>query len=153
MPALAPALRNILEKTVIAARDDVEDAARIALQRLAVDEESYYPSMSTEQQALRVTLRARSRQLGDPLARVPGSVGSMPGLVTECAYEHWHRMLFARFLAENGLLMHPEGVAVSLTDARNWRPMRGCPTAGRWPPATRRGCCPRSSAPTTRCSG
>ncbi|NJM55691.1 MAG: hypothetical protein HC841_07110 [Verrucomicrobiae bacterium] len=26
----------------------------------------------------------------------------------ECAYEHWHRMLFARFLAENGLLIEPE---------------------------------------------
>ena len=26
-------------------------------------------------------------------------------LVAECAYEHWHRMLFARFLAENGKLM------------------------------------------------
>ena len=25
------------------------------------------------------------------------------GLVEECAYEQWHRMLFARFLAENGV--------------------------------------------------
>ena len=38
-------------------------------------------------------------------------------LVQECAYEHWHRMLFARFLAENELLIHPDmGVAVSLEE-------------------------------------
>ena len=28
----------------------------------------------------------------------------------EVAYEHWHRMLFARFLAENNLLMYPDPV-------------------------------------------
>jgi hypothetical protein len=27
--------------------------------------------------------------------------------VWECAYEQWHRLLFARYLAENGLLRHP----------------------------------------------
>ena len=38
-------------------------------------------------------------------------------LVRECAYEHWHRMLFSRFLAENDLLIHPEmKVAVSLAE-------------------------------------
>ena len=38
-------------------------------------------------------------------------------LVRECAYEHWHGMLFARFLAENGLLMEPEhGVAITLDE-------------------------------------
>ena len=26
----------------------------------------------------------------------------------ECAYEQWHRLLFARFLAENDLLLHPQ---------------------------------------------
>ena len=35
----------------------------------------------------------------------------------ECAYEHWHGMLFARFLAENHLLIHPEwNVSVPLED-------------------------------------
>ena len=33
---------------------------------------------------------------------------SMDRLVEEVAYEHWHRMLFARFLAENNLLMYPD---------------------------------------------
>jgi len=38
-------------------------------------------------------------------------------LAREIAYEHWHRMLFARFLAENDLLVHPElDVAVTLED-------------------------------------
>ena len=38
-------------------------------------------------------------------------------LAREVAYEHWHRMLFARFLAENDLLIEPEsGVAVSLAE-------------------------------------
>ena len=38
-------------------------------------------------------------------------------LVQECAYEHWHGMLFARFLAENHLLIEPEmGVAVTLDE-------------------------------------
>ena len=33
---------------------------------------------------------------------------SMDRLIEEVAYEHWHRMLFARFLAENNLLMYPD---------------------------------------------
>ena len=38
-------------------------------------------------------------------------------MVEECAYEQWHRMLFARFLAENDLLIHPEhDVAVTLAE-------------------------------------
>ena len=39
---------------------------------------------------------------------------SIDQLTQELAYEFWHRMLFARFLAEDHLLMHPDGVAVSL---------------------------------------
>ncbi|MFN3625445.1 MAG: Eco57I restriction-modification methylase domain-containing protein, partial [Hyphomicrobium sp.] len=43
----------------------------------------------------------------------------MGRLTQECAYEHWHRMLFARFLAETDLLIEPEsGVAISLDEAR-----------------------------------
>jgi hypothetical protein len=38
-------------------------------------------------------------------------------LVHECAYEHWHRMLFARFLAENHLLIEPtSGVAITMEE-------------------------------------
>jgi hypothetical protein len=42
--------------------------------------------------------------------------------VEEVAYQHWHRMLFSRFLAENGLLMYPEGttyVAVTLDECED----------------------------------
>jgi hypothetical protein len=40
-------------------------------------------------------------------------------LVQECAYEHWHRMLFARFLAETDLLIEPHsGVAITLDEVQ-----------------------------------
>ena len=67
------------------------------------------------QKALRNQLRAHGRQLGD-VRRSDGSQDT-GHLAQACAYEHWHRMLFARFLAENDLLLNPEyGVAMSLTE-------------------------------------
>ncbi len=138
MPALAPALRNNLEKTVVAARYLAEAAARVALHRLAVDERDAYPSLNEEQRALRVTLRARARQLGDPLDKAqadPTSIKTMPALAAECAYEQWHRLLFARFLAENNLLMHPEGIPVSLTECEELAADEGLPDG--WAVATR----------------
>src|SRR5205823_4611768 len=38
----------------------------------------------------------------------------------ECAYEHWHRLLFSRFLAENDLLIVPgyEGQPITLDDCQ-----------------------------------
>ncbi len=60
-------------------------------------------------------LRAHGRQVGD--VRRADDSQETEHLVQECAYEHWHRMLFARFLAENELLIHPEmSVAVSLEE-------------------------------------
>jgi N-6 DNA Methylase len=59
-------------------------------------------------------LRARGRQAGD--VRNGDKSQSIDHLTQELAYEYWHRMLFARFLAENHLLMHPDGVAVSLEE-------------------------------------
>jgi len=139
MPALAPALRKNLETTVKDARDLAEDAARIALRRLAVDAGEPFSSMTAEQRALRVTLRATGKQLGDMLERAQpdaaGRMETMPGLVAECAYEHWHRLLFARFLAENGLLMHPQGVAVTLAECEELAPDEGLPDG--WAVATR----------------
>jgi len=138
MPALAPALRNNLGKTVVAARDLAEAAARVALHRLAVDERDAYLSLSEEQRVLRVTLRAWARQLGDPLDKAqpdPTSIKTMPALAAECAYEQWHRLLFARFLAENNLLMHPEGVPVSLAECEELATDEGLPDG--WAVATR----------------
>ena len=57
--------------------------------------------LDADGRALRRGLRAKARQLGEV-------GGSITLLVGECAYEQWHRRLFARFLAENGLLVHPD---------------------------------------------
>ena len=111
MAALSAELRSIFEREVVQARDTAEAAARAALTTLAVERDRPFDSMIEERRALRRSLRARARQLGE------GDLGAgMPRLIEEIAYEQWHRMLFARFLAENELLMHPEGVAVTLEE-------------------------------------
>jgi predicted GIY-YIG superfamily endonuclease/REP element-mobilizing transposase RayT len=116
MPTLASELRSKLEHVVIEARDAAEAGARAALESLAVHEAKYYPHMSKRQQELRNHLRARARQLGDR-QDASGRI-AIDHLAGECAYEHWHRMLFARFLAENGLLIEPqEKIAISLAEA------------------------------------
>ena len=48
----------------------------------------------------------------------------MQHLVQEVAYQHWHRMLFARFLADNNLLMY-DGVAVSIEECDELAPDEG----------------------------
>ena len=116
MPTLASQLRNQLERVVIEARDVAEAGARAALEEQAVHHHEPYGHMKAAQRELRNHLRARARQLGDR----QDSSGrlAIDHLAGECAYEHWHRMLFARFLAENGLLIEPEmGVAMSLAEA------------------------------------
>ncbi|MEW6574590.1 MAG: SAM-dependent DNA methyltransferase, partial [Bacillota bacterium] len=115
MPVLPTDLRNKLECTVVKARDVAEAGAKAALEALAVHDSKYYDHLSPEGRRLRNHLRARARQLGDK-QRKGGSL-EINRLVRECAYEHWHRMLFARFLAENDLLIEPvTGVAVSLKE-------------------------------------
>ncbi|MGE4531927.1 MAG: N-6 DNA methylase [Acidithiobacillus sp.] len=42
----------------------------------------------------------------------------------EVAYQHWHRMLFARFLADNNLLMY-DGVAVTIEECDELAPDEG----------------------------
>lgn len=116
MKALSPNLRKQLERTVVQARDVAEAGARAALEALAVHHHEPYGHMSSEQRNLRRRLRAHARLLGDRLAARLGSHG-IDHLVHECAYEHWHGMLFARFLAENHLLIEPEmGVAITLDE-------------------------------------
>jgi len=117
MPTLPTELRNKLERTCIAARNEAERAASAALESLAVQHHEAYAHMGREEKDLRNKLRARARQLGD----TQDSRGqlSVKHLGQECAYEHWHRMLFARFLAENNLLIEPEmGVAISLEECK-----------------------------------
>ncbi|MCY7299685.1 MAG: hypothetical protein LH616_10790, partial [Ilumatobacteraceae bacterium] len=78
---------------------------------LAVERDSAPATIANGQRKLRNGLRARARQFGNGDMRA-----GLPQLVEAIAYEQWHRMLFARFLAENSLLMHPEGAAVTLQD-------------------------------------
>ncbi len=121
MSTLPSDLRNKLERVVIEARDAAELGARAALEALAVHHHEPYPHMTPEQRKLRNHLRARARQHGDrklPRADTGGKDHEIDHLTGECAYEHWHRMLFARFLAENNLLIEPEmNVAISLAEA------------------------------------
>jgi len=107
-------LRSQLENTVKAARDAAERGAHAALRHLAVGEAKAPDYLKDEVKALRRRLRAHGRALGDSKAKDDSQ--GLQHLVWEVAYEHWHRMLFARFLAENGFLLWEPGAAVSLED-------------------------------------
>ena len=125
MDSLPVDIRNQLARTVQAARRTGEAGARSALGVLAVGDARAHPSLSPDDQDLRRRLRAHGRQLGDRLDAETG-VQQVERLAHEVAYEHWHRMLFARFLAENDLLIEPDsGVAVSLTDCEELARERG----------------------------
>ena len=116
---LSPSLRSFLAKTVLEARRTAEAAGHQSLQNLAVDRPEPYASMSLAEKALRNRLRARGRQVGDRHDRAT-RVQEIGRLIHEVAYEQWHRMLFARFLAANRLLVEPEsGVPVSLDEVRD----------------------------------
>jgi hypothetical protein len=118
MTSLARDLRKALEKTVKQARRAAEAGARKAVEQLSVGEGDAPKHLPPDQRTLRNRLRAHGRQLGDRRDTKSGTQATSR-LVQECAYEHWHRMLFARFLAENDLLIEPKsGVAITLDDAR-----------------------------------
>ncbi len=111
---LDKALRRALEATVIKARDIAELAATQALTRLSVGEAKPADYLNEEQRELRNRLRAHGRQLGD--IKQDNKQQSISRLVTEAAYQHWHRMLFARFLEQNNLLMYDEHTPLSLAE-------------------------------------
>lgn len=120
MQPLDKSLRNRLEHTVKDARDIAEDAARASLEQLGVGETAPFAHLSEQDRELRRKLRVHGRQLGDSLNG--GKIQTMDRLIEEVAYEHWHRMLFARFLAENNLLMYPDPddpVAVTLEECED----------------------------------
>lgn len=107
MRALATPLRKRLETAVLAARREAESASRAVIDGLGVFADRRPEHLNAHQTGLRNGLRAKWRQLG----------GDRELLVAECAYEQWHRLLFARFLAENDLLLHPQFKAsVTLAD-------------------------------------
>ncbi len=111
MSPLSNELRSLLERAIIKAREVSEEAAHAALTTLAVIRDEPFASLDKGQRRLRNALRAKARQLGDGSL----SKGFQP-LIEEVAYEQWHRRLFARFLAENNLLMHPDNVPVTLKE-------------------------------------
>lgn len=114
---VAKLLRAQLENTVKAARDVAEKAAQAVMAQFAIGEVKAPAYLNEDQKALRRRLRAHGRALGDSKAN--DDTQETQHLVWETAYEHWHRMLFARFLAENGLLMWEPDAPVSLDDCRN----------------------------------
>ena len=126
--------RGQLARAIQSARRVGEDGARKALAALAAGESRAHPGMTSEQHKLRRRLRAHGKQLGD--RRNARGEQEIDRLAHETAYEHWHRMLFARFLAENELLIEPEsGVPVSLAECEELARERGedpWEAAGRW---------------------
>lgn len=111
---LDKALRRALETTVVKARDIAEQAATQALKRLGVGDAKPADYLNDEQRKLRTRLRAHGRQLGD--SKDVNGQQIIHKLATEVAYEHWHRMLFARFLEQNSLLMYDEHTQLTLTE-------------------------------------
>lgn len=101
MPILTSQQRKVLEDACTKGRRASEQAVRATLTSLDIAADRPPAHLNEDGRELRRGLRAKARQLGD--------LGNkLDSLVAECAYEQWHRLLFARFLAENNLLIHPE---------------------------------------------
>lgn len=114
MAVLTTQQRNTLETAVKEARRAAEKRAFHALHSLGVDNPVVFQHLTADERSLRNLLRSKGRLLGDEL---PSSgEQNITNLCYELAYETWHKMLFARFLEANNLLMHPDGVAVTLSD-------------------------------------
>jgi hypothetical protein len=125
--SLSKELRNQLAKVTSAARTRSESACKAALENLAVHEKDYRSHMTVELRHLRNKLRARGRALGDR-RDISSGTQEIRHLVEAAAYEHWHRLLFTRFLADNNLLHTDEEnghVPVTLQDCDELAPEMG----------------------------
>ena len=126
MRALPSVDRKQLATAVLAARRASESACRAAIDGLGVFADKGPEHLDADQVALRNGLWAKWRQLNEETEL----------LIAECSYEQWHRLLFARFLAENNLLLHPQYDApVTLTDCEELAAELGEPDA--WSVAAR----------------
>jgi hypothetical protein len=114
MAVLSSTQRKTLETAVKEARNSAQKGADNALKSLAADQAEPFAHFSPELRTLRNRLRQKGRLLGDNLAE--SGEQAIHKLSYELAYETWHKMLFAKFLEVNDLLMHPDGVAVTLMD-------------------------------------
>lgn len=126
--------RRFLDAQTQRAREAAQRAAEDAMRALAVGEPSRPAYLSEEQNRLRLALRDKGRQLGDDTSRAGAP---LTNLIHDVAYEQWHRLLFARFLAVNELLRHPEyrDIPLSLEDCGDFAPDLGEPDA--WAVAAR----------------
>lgn len=125
--ALSKEQRNLLARVTLEAREVAETAARAALENLAVHEKDYRGHMTVGQRLLRNRLRARGRALGDRRDERTGTQ-AIDHLAESAAYEHWHRLLFTRFLAESHLLHTDESlgsVPVTLEECGELAPELG----------------------------
>ena len=119
MSTLSREHRRLLESTIAQARAIAEEGAhKVLTDQYAVNHYEPWPHMTADGRELRNRLRAHGRQLGD--RRDPKrETQEIKHLVQACAYEHWNRMLFSRFLAENELLLDAKhGVTMTLGDVR-----------------------------------
>jgi hypothetical protein len=132
MTTLGSALRKRLENTIREAREVADEAAADAVARLAVAAPDAPAYLSDQQKALRRRLRAYARALGD--RRDVGSRAMTTAQLAEAvAYEHWHRMLFGRFLVERDLLIHPKhGVPISGGDLKELAEEEGFADEWEW---------------------
>ena len=112
-------LRTNLENAVKRARKVAEAGGAAVMEEVGYGE-GVPAGLDDARKALRRRLLARGRQLGQGLrtdgdGRTDHEVGRR-ALREEIAYEQWHRMLFARFLADNDLLRDERGTPVTLAD-------------------------------------
>jgi hypothetical protein len=136
MSSLPTTLRRQLETAIKYARKIADGGARKALEVLAVHEPDPYRFMDDGQLDLRRKLRAQAKQLGDGESLAKPGAYEIKHLVEKLAYDQWHRLLFARYLLENNLLISPEhGVSVSLDDCEELAPSLGLKDA--WSVAAR----------------
>jgi len=143
MQPLDKSLRNRLERTIKGAREVAETAARAVLEHLGVGETAPFAHLSEQDRDLRRRLRAHGRQLGD--MRTISGEQALARLIETVAYEHWHRMLFARFLAENDLPTQTALLPSRSMSAKTSPPMRARLTHGNSLPAMQPPCCRRYS--------
>ena len=136
MSSLPTPLRRQWESAIKQARRIAAGGARKALEALAVHEPDPYRHMDAGQRGLRKQLRAQAKQLGDGESQSKPGAYEIRHLVEKLACDQWHRLLFARYLLENNLLISPEhGVSVSLDDCEELAPSLGLKDA--WSVAAR----------------
>jgi len=114
MAVLTTQQRNTLETAVKKARQTSEEGAFNGLHSLAVNHTEPFTHLTSEERSLRNRLRQKARLLGDDCPATGDQ--HLEHLTYELAYETWHKMLFAKFLEANDLLIYSDGVAVTMED-------------------------------------